>query len=70
MGMKNDELIEKLSNLKLEENNLKRCLDTSYFDYEKRTELFNRIKGIKKEIQQIKFKIRLEKELRKDEKFR
>ena len=66
----NNDLIEKISNLELEKKSLIRCLDTSYFDYEKRTELFNRIKEIKKEIQQIKFKIRLEKELKKDEKFR
>ena len=63
----NDKLIDELSRLKLEETSLKRCLDRAFYDYDKRTELFNRIKEIKKEIEQIKFKLRLEKEMKNDE---
>ena len=70
MDMKNDELIEKLSKLELERNYLKRNLDMNYLDMELRTKIFNRIKQNKKEIELVKFKIRLEKELRKNEKFR
>lgn len=68
MDMKNDELIEKLSKLELERNYLKRNLDMNYLDMELRTKIFNRIKQNKKEIELVKFKIRLEKELRKNEK--
>lgn len=64
----NDKLIDELARLKLEKNSLIRGLDTNYYDYEKRTKLFNRIKEVKKEIAQVKFRIRLEKELRKNEK--
>lgn len=63
----NNELIEKLSKLKLEENCLKRNLDVNYLDSELRTKLFKRIKENKKEIQLVKFKIRLEKEMKKNE---
>ena len=68
MDMKNDELIEELSKLELERNYLKRNLDMNYLDMELRTKIFNRIKQNKKEIELVKFKIRLEKELRKNEK--
>lgn len=68
--MRNDELIDKLSKLKLEENCLKRNLDMNYLDLELRTKIFKRIKENKKEIELVKFKIRLEKEMKKNEKFR
>ena len=67
MPMKNDELIEQLSNLKLQEKALKRALDRVYNDVEMRTQLFNKIKKLKKEIDLIKFKIRLVKEMKKNE---
>lgn len=70
MPMRNDELIDKLSKLKLEENCLKRNLDMNYLDLELRTKIFKRIKENKKEIELVKFKIRLEKEMKKNEKFR
>ena len=65
--MRNDELIEQLSNLKLQEKALLRALDRAYNDIDMRTKLFNKIKNIKKEIELVKFKIRLERELKKDE---
>lgn len=70
MPMRNDELIEKLSKLRLEENCLKRNLDINYLDEEIRTKIFKRIKENKNEIELVKFKIRLEKEMKKNEKFR
>ena len=70
MPMRNDELIDKLSKLKLEETCLKRNLDMNYLDEEMRTKIFKRIKENKKEIELVKFKIKLEKEMKKNEKFR
>lgn len=67
MLMKNNDLIEQLSNLKLEEKSLKRNLDRFYYDVDARTKLFERIEENKKEINNIKFKIRLEREIRKNE---
>lgn len=66
MPMRNDELIEKLSKLRLEENCLKRNLDINYLDEEIRTKIFKRIKENKNEIELVKFKIRLEKEMKKN----
>ena len=61
--MKHNELIEKLSNLKLEEKCLKRSLDVCY---KRRSKTFNRLKEISVEIEQIKFKLNLERKI-KDE---
>ncbi len=67
MCMKNNELIEQLSNLEMQKKSILRELDRVYNNFDLRTKRFNEVKEIKKEIDQIKFKIRLEKELRKDE---
>lgn len=64
--MKHNELIEKLSNLKLEEKCLKRSLDVYYIDAKRRSKAFNRLKEISVEIEQIKFKLNLERKI-KDE---
>lgn len=64
--MNNNELIERLSILKLQEKNLLRVLDRVYNDLDKRTRVFNQIKEIKKETESIKFKIRLEREMKKN----
>lgn len=61
--MKHNELISKLSKLKMEETSLKRSLDVYYMDDKARTRAFNKIKKIKKEIAQINFKLSLEKEM-------
>lgn len=63
----NNELIEQLSKLKLEYSCLKRNLDRYYCDEEARTKLFYRIKDVKKKIDNINFKLRLERELKKNE---
>lgn len=70
MCMDNDKLIERLSNLQLQEKALLRVLDKVYNDIEARTKTFNQIKKVKREISSVKFKIRLEKELKKNEKSR
>ncbi|MBO7527984.1 MAG: hypothetical protein J6T74_08900 [Clostridia bacterium] len=67
--MEHNNLIEQLSNLKLEETCLKRALDVYYMDAKARTRAFNRLKEIKNDIELIKFKLMLERKIR-DEKFR
>jgi len=62
----NDKLIDKLSNLDLEEKSVKRGLDR-YYRYESdRSRLYKRLEEIKKEKEQVKFKLRLEKELKNE----
>jgi hypothetical protein len=68
--MRNDKLIEKLSNLKLEESSLKRNLDRNYCNLKIRTKMFEKLKDVKKEIKNVKFQIRLEREMKKNEKSR
>jgi len=70
MLMRNDKLIEKLSNLKLEESSLKRNLDRNYCNLKIRTKMFEKLKDVKKEIKNVKFQIRLEREMKKNEKSR
>ena len=65
----NDTLIDRLSKLELEEKCIKRNLDRYYRNENDRSRLFYRLKNIKNEKEQIKFKLRLEKEL-KNEKLR
>lgn len=60
----NDKYIEELSKLRLEETHLKRCLDVKYYNKEQRKKFFERIKEIKKEKEKLKFKIRLQKEVK------
>ena len=63
--MKND-LIGKLSELEMKERHLKRCLDVTYYNNEKRRKFFDELKKIKGEIEQTKFKIRLERKREND----
>lgn len=67
--MNNNKLIEELSKLTLEEKSLKRNLDKYSNKSLTRTKIFYRLNEVKSEINKIKFKIKLEKEL-KDEKSR
>lgn len=59
----NNELIEELSKLKLEEKSLKRSIDVTYYDKEKRTKYFLELRKVKNQIENVKFRIRLNKEL-------
>lgn len=62
----NDNLISKLSELEMKQNHLKRCLDVTYYNNEKRKKFFEEIKEVKKEINNVKFQIRLEREMKKN----
>lgn len=62
----NNELINQLSKLNLEKSSLKRNLDRNYYNTEIRTKMFIRIKAIDKEINKVKFMLRLEKEKKND----
>lgn len=64
-----NELINQLSKLKLEESSLKRHIDRNYYNTEIRTRLFKRLNEVQTEIKKIKFKIRLEKEKKNDNKY-
>lgn len=59
------ELIDKLSNLTLERNCLKRELDKN-FNRDYKTKVFLRIKALEKEIDFIKFKLILERKMRNE----
>lgn len=60
----NNTLIEQLSKLKLEEVAVKRGLDKNLSNTE-RTKMFNRLKEIKKKQETIKFKLELERKMKK-----
>ena len=61
----NKDLIEKLSLLKLEKKYLKRELDNKWHDREEKQKLFDRIKDVNKEIEYVKFKLELERKMKK-----
>ena len=63
----NNELIEKLSLLTLEKKFLKRELDNIWYDREKKTKIFNKLKYVNKEIEYVKFKLELERKMRNGE---
>lgn len=60
----NNELIEELSKLELQKKHLIRCLDSQYYSKHQRTKTFEKIKDLKKQIEKVKFKIRLNKEIK------
>ena len=62
----NDKLIEQLSKYRLEETSIKRELDRNYRSDVIRTRMFKRLKFIKKEQERLKFRLRLEKEIKND----
>lgn len=64
-GNMENKLIEELTKLRIKEKAYKRFLDLKYYDNEQRSKFFNELKEIKKDIRKIKFKIRLEKELKR-----
>lgn len=57
-----NELITKLSYLKLQKANFKRTLDLNYYNAEVRNKMFRKIKSVDEEIEKTKFRLRLEKE--------
>lgn len=62
----NDININNLSNLKMEERCLKRMLDLNYYKKEARDKHFARLLEVQKEIRKLKFKIRLERQMKKE----
>ena len=65
--MNSNELDKKLRQLYVQLRILKLELDTCYNNSEKRSKTFDKIKEIKKEIENVKFKIKIVKEIEKDE---
>ena len=55
-----NDLVERLSNLKLEIKYLKRKLEFVYFDVKAKNKVFEMIEEKEKEIEKVKFKLRLE----------
>ena len=66
--MKNN-LYEELYDLQKKEEDIKINLDIQYFDRKRRTFLFNELDKTKKEIEKIRFKIKLKEKIN-NEKFR
>lgn len=62
-------LITQLSQLKLEKSCIKRNIDRNYYNAELRTKLFTDLKEVEKEIERVKFKIRLERIKKNDIKY-
>lgn len=63
--MNKKELIEELSDLTLKEKALKRALDVTYYNNDKRIKNFKELKQVKEQIKIVKYKLRLLKELEK-----
>lgn len=61
----NNKLIDELTMLKLKEKNLKRVLDIYFYDPKKRENNFKELKKVKKDIEKIKFKLRIERKMKK-----
>lgn len=59
------DLITQLSNLKLKESSLKRCLDKNCFNSKGKARVFKELEKVENEIKLTKFKLRLEKEMKK-----
>ena len=63
--MKNN-LYEELCDLQKKEDEIKINLDIQYFDRERRTFLFNELKKTKKDIEKIRFKIKLKEKIKNE----
>lgn len=64
---KNDILLEKMVHLEMEEKSILRNLNTYYYNAEKKELLYRKLKEVRKKIQQTKFKLRMEREIRKND---
>lgn len=61
-----NKLIEKLSLLTLERNYLKREIDNCWYDRKKRKKLFEKLENVSKQINNVKFKLELERKIKND----
>lgn len=64
-----DELLDRLTILSLEEKSIRRNLDSRCFNKTERANNFKKLEEVQKEIKKVKFKLKMEREL-KNEKFR
>lgn len=64
--MNNNDLIDKLSRLKLEETSIKRHLDNNNRNQKERHRLFEKLEKTRKEIEKIKFKLSLERKIKNE----
>ena len=62
----NDKLIDELTKIEMEEKAIKRNLDRYYRDERCRTRCYYRLRDLKHMKERLKFKIRLEKELKNE----
>lgn len=62
-------MLDRLSKLILEEKSLKRTIDFTY-NRKKRTKILTRLVQVQKEIKETKKKLRIEREIKKNEKSR
>lgn len=66
--MTRNELLDIFTKLDLEEKSVKRNLDINYLDAKTRTKMFYRLKELKKEKERVKFMLKVEREIRRNEK--
>ena len=62
-------LITQLSQLMLEKSCIKRNIDRNYYNTELRTKLFMQLRQVNYEIDKVKFKLRLERITKNDNKY-
>ena len=62
----NNELITKLSKLTLQYKYLKKELDLVWYNKVKRKQIFDKMKSVNKEIEYVKFKLRLERKIKNE----
>lgn len=65
--MNREELIDELTKLEIQEKAYKRALDVTYFNNDKRTKNFADLKKVQKQIQLVKYKLRILKEMHKND---
>lgn len=64
---KNDALLEKLVMLEAEEKSILRNLNTYYYNTTTKEKLYTKLKETRKDIQHTKFKLRMEREMKKND---
>ena len=62
-----DDLLNELTELTMNEKMIKRCLDVKCFDEESRKKCFVELQEIRRRINKVMFKLRVEKELKDEE---
>ena len=65
--MTRNELLDELVKIEIEEKSAKRNLDINYLDAKTRTKMFYILKELKKEKEKVKFMLKMERKIRKNE---